>query len=88
VTLFEAKDDLFRGASGSYGIRLHAGPHYPRSEVTRKEVQATFKPMLEEYPQFFVDMNPAIYALGVEDVDGNPSRVDWPHFKKVCEECQ
>ena len=39
VILFEAKSDLFRGCSGTYGIRVHAGPHYPRSLVTRRESQ-------------------------------------------------
>eukprot|EP01023_Acetabularia_acetabulum_P047778 TRINITY_DN5039_c0_g1_i3.p1 TRINITY_DN5039_c0_g1~~TRINITY_DN5039_c0_g1_i3.p1 ORF type:complete len:458 (-),score=76.86 TRINITY_DN5039_c0_g1_i3:258-1631(-) len=87
VVLFEAKDDLFKGASGSYGIRLHAGPHYPRSEVTRREVQATFLPIMQQYPNFFVHTSPAIYALGTKDVDGNPPRVQWPHFQQVCEEC-
>eukprot|EP01024_Parvocaulis_polyphysoides_P021948 TRINITY_DN20460_c0_g1_i4.p1 TRINITY_DN20460_c0_g1~~TRINITY_DN20460_c0_g1_i4.p1 ORF type:complete len:108 (+),score=19.35 TRINITY_DN20460_c0_g1_i4:326-649(+) len=42
--------------------------------------------MLEEYPDFFIDIN-AIYALGTEDADGNPPKVDWPHFQKVCKEC-
>ena len=30
VTLFEQNEELFQGTSGTYGIRLHAGPHYPR----------------------------------------------------------
>lgn len=35
VTLFEVADRLFAGASGGNPARLHIGPHYPRSSLTR-----------------------------------------------------
>ena len=36
VEIFEKNDDIFKAVSGNFGIRLHKGPHYPRSPETRK----------------------------------------------------
>ena len=36
VTLYEGKSTIFSGISGTFGIRIHSGPHYTRSYATRK----------------------------------------------------
>ena len=43
VDLYEAKAELFDGVSKNFGFRLHSGPHYPRSPVTRRECQISAK---------------------------------------------
>ena len=35
IELHEIADQLFSGASGGNPARLHLGPHYPRSKLTR-----------------------------------------------------
>ncbi|KTC66624.1 glycine oxidase ThiO [Legionella adelaidensis] len=86
VTLFERNSRIFSGISGSFGIRLHLGPHYPRSPETRKSCQRCFSRFKEVYPELVVPHEYAIYALGAKDADNNPPRVDEQTFKAVCEE--
>eukprot|EP01026_Neomeris_dumetosa_P009667 TRINITY_DN1334_c1_g1_i8.p1 TRINITY_DN1334_c1_g1~~TRINITY_DN1334_c1_g1_i8.p1 ORF type:complete len:225 (-),score=12.10 TRINITY_DN1334_c1_g1_i8:25-699(-) len=88
VTLFEAKEDIFQGVSGSYGMKLHTGPHYPRSKATRRDALSSFDKILSEYPNFVVKHKQSIYALGIEDAEGLPPRVNWPQFEKVCLEAR
>lgn len=86
VTLFEKGNEIMSGASGDFGIRLHRGPHYPRSKNTRENAQACFSRFHELYPNLIVDHEEAIYAHGVSDALGQPSKVSATAFRLVCHE--
>ncbi len=88
VTIYEKNSDVFQGISGKYGLRIHLGPHYPRSERTRQSCQDGLKEFLHDYPELLVHLEHAIYALGTEDVDGNPSKVSAEVFEAVCRESE
>jgi hypothetical protein len=86
VTIFEKNSDIFTQISGNFGIRLHVGPHYPRSKKTRESCRRDFQLFIDTYPQLVVNHEYAIYALGELDSDKNPSKVNFEQFKAVCEE--
>lgn len=91
VELFEKNEDIFQGISGNFGIRLHKGPHYPRSDQTRKNCQEDFTEFYNTYPDLLIEHEYSIYALGKTDALSNPSKVDLEQFKRVCfesEECK
>lgn len=91
VTIFEKNDDLFKGVSGNFGIRLHKGPHYPRSDATRESCRESFKQFRDTYPDLVVDHEYSIYALGRKDSLGQESKVNLDQFRRVChesKECQ
>jgi len=83
VTLFEKNADIFSGISGEFGIRLHTGLHYPRSQETRNDCQRGFKEFIHEYPELVIDHEYSVYGLGAEDADGNAPKVNEEEFKKV-----
>lgn len=87
VTVFEQHSELFSGTSGTYGIRLHAGPHYSRSPATRKACQTALRRFRTEFPSLVVPLQSSLYGHGIVDADGLPSRVSHDHFEKVCQEC-
>lgn len=81
------KNDIFNGLSGEYGIRLHRGPHYPRSEKTRESCQRGFEQFIATYPELVIQNSHSIYSLAnTLDADGKPPKVDSATFKAVCEE--
>lgn len=86
VTLKEKNSDIFSTLSGQYGIRLHTGLHYPRSEKTRENCRKGFTQFKERYPELVVEHEHAYYGVGIEDADGNPSKVTPEEFLKVCHE--
>ncbi|PJE17996.1 FAD-dependent oxidoreductase [Legionella sp.] len=86
VTIFEKNDDIFDGVSGKFGIRLHKGPHYPRSDSTRQYCRETFDKFCATYPELIIDHEYSVYALGELDADGNPPKVDTETFMQVCHE--
>jgi hypothetical protein len=86
VTLIEQNDDIFSGVSGRFGIRLHKGPHYPRSKATRVACQRGFDLFNSTYPELVNAHEYSIYGLGTVDADGFPSKVTTDIFKSVCEE--
>ncbi len=86
ITIFEKNDDIFTGVSGNFGIRLHKGPHYPRSDATRESCRESFKQFCDTYPDLVVEHEYAIYALGKEDALGQPSKVNVEQFRRVCHE--
>ncbi len=88
VVLIDKNHDMFFGISGSFGIRTHVGPHYPRSSKTRKSCQKWFKVFCERYKDIIVDHSYSIYAIGKIDADGLPPKVSVGTFKKVCAEAQ
>lgn len=86
VEIFEKKSDIFMGVSGTFGIRLHQGPHYPRSPETRKSCRETFQQFVNTYPELAIEQDIAVYGLGICDSDGNPSKVSATEFSDVCAE--
>lgn len=88
VTLFDAKDTLFSGISGTFGIRLHAGPHYPKSLATRKAIHQGYATFCRDYPELVCEHEWSVYAYGKRDEDGKPSVVSGNDFRSVVEEYQ
>ncbi|KAL4928121.1 FAD-dependent oxidoreductase [Aspergillus undulatus] len=86
VTLIEKGAELFQGVSRQFGIRIHRGPHYPRSSSTRESCRRTFDRFCEKYPEVVVPVQPAIYALAHRDSTGRESKVDADTFGEVCRE--
>lgn len=86
VTLFEGGDAIFTGISGKFGIRIHVGPHYPRSRATRKSCQTGFNEFMQTYPSLANEHEYAVYALGLTDAQGLPSKVSKETFSAVCRE--
>lgn len=86
VTIFEKNSDIFRQISGNFGIRLHAGPHYPRSQATRAHCRTGFTLFQKEYKDLLIPHQYSVYALGKRDADDAPPRVTVEEFKDVCEE--
>ena len=48
VVVADKNSDIFGGVSGKFGVRVHAGPHYPRSTKTQSASSA-FQPE-DPYP--------------------------------------
>lgn len=88
VTIFEKSADIFEGESGKFGLRLHAGPHYPRSANTRKSCQDGLIDFRNVYPELVIKNAHSIYGLGIKDIDGQPSKVDPETFRSVCHELE
>ncbi len=86
VTLFEKNSQIFSGVSGKYGIRLHAGLHYPRSDKTRENCRSGFAKFRECYPELVIEHEHAYYGVGTTDADGNPSKVTKEQFLTVAQE--
>ena len=49
VTLFESRDDAFRGASFNNQNRLHLGFHYPRDDETARQCIRGFQRFRDEF---------------------------------------
>ena len=88
VTLFEKNSKILSEISGNFGIRLHQGPHYPRSLITREACREGAVKFEAEYPELINKHAYSIYALGKLDADNKPPKVTAEAFKKVCEESQ
>lgn len=86
VVLLEKNADIFQGVSGEFGIRLHKGPHYPRSKPTRDACLKAFDRFCTTYPELVVTHESAIYAQGTTDAYGLSSKVSNETFAQVCHE--
>lgn len=88
VTLFEKNSDIFSEISGKFGIRLHSGLHYPRSEQTRIACHKGFSEFYRYYPELITPHMYSVYGLGILDESGIPSKVDKEKFAAVCRELE
>lgn len=88
VTLFEKNPEIMSENSGKFAVRLHAGPHYPRSPETRKSCQSGLDEFREKYKELVVEHEYSIYALGNKDSKSNPSKVSKEEFEVVGKECK
>lgn len=86
VTLYEKNPKIFNEISGNFGIRLHAGPHYPRSKKTRESCIRGFNEFKQRYPELVITNSYSRYGLGELDADNMPSKVGIDIFKSVCQE--
>ncbi|KAL4869916.1 hypothetical protein BDV12DRAFT_195919 [Aspergillus spectabilis] len=86
VTMIEKGQHLFHGVSGTFGIRVHKGPHYPRSSGTREACRRSFVRFCEKYSELIVPVKPAIYSLARVDSTGHESKVNADTFGDVCGE--
>ena len=87
VGVYEKESDILTKVSGKFGVRLHAGPHYPRSEQTRGSCLHGLEAFRKRFPDLVVEHEYSIYGLaGKPDANNEPSHVDYAEFKSVCEE--
>lgn len=75
--LFEAKPELFQGASGYNQNRLHLGFHYPRSAKTRKQSAEGFHAFIDVYSQLSAPVAMNLYAVT------NDSLIDFFTYKRI-----
>ncbi|KAJ0419535.1 hypothetical protein BJY00DRAFT_313922 [Aspergillus carlsbadensis] len=66
VTILEKAPAIFASVSGQFGIRIHRGPHYPRSSGTRESCRRSFDRFTEQYRDLVVPVDPAVYSLARE----------------------
>lgn len=91
ITVLEKLPNICSGCSGTFGIRLHRGPHYPRSKPTRDGCHAAFDRFCATYPELVKPHQDSIYARGERDADGRPSKTSADVFEAVCfetDECR
>lgn len=86
VILLEKNPEIFTQLSSNFGVRLHAGPHYPRSPETRKSCREGFDAFYREYPELINEHEYSVYALGALDAEQKPPKVNPDEFGKVCQE--
>ncbi|OCH96739.1 hypothetical protein A8135_06165 [Legionella jamestowniensis] len=86
VVIYEKNKIILNGVSGNFGIRAHKGPHYQLSPETRRTCQEALEKFCELYPELVVQHDYSIYAHGLIDSKGNPSKVGKEHFENVCSE--
>lgn len=78
VTLFEVADRLFAGASGGNPARLHIGPHYPRSSLTRAACRDHHAEFMRTYGFLTRAVPLNLYAIASHD-----SMVDFGTYVQV-----
>ncbi|KAL6722059.1 hypothetical protein ACLMJK_001164 [Lecanora helva] len=88
VTVLEKQQSIFSGCSGQFGIRLHRGPHYPRSKATRESCHLSFERFCQEYSELVNFHEHSIYARAERDAEGFPSKVSEESFQAVCFESE
>lgn len=67
VELHEVAERLFSGASGGNPARLHLGPHYPRSKLTRALCQEHHAKFMKAYGSLTRAVPVNIYAIAEAD---------------------
>jgi FAD dependent oxidoreductase len=83
VTLFEKNSAILSEISGKFGVRLHVGLHYPRSEETRKTCQRAFKEFYDAYPELIVEHDYSMYGVGIRDANKKRSKVTSEEFRAI-----
>jgi hypothetical protein len=78
VELHEIADKLFAGASGGNPARLHIGPHYPRSELTRAACRDHHGEFMGLYGNLTRGIPVNLYAVASHD-----SMVDFGTYCRV-----
>lgn len=86
VVVVEQNEAILSQISGNFGVRIHAGPHYPRSKKTRESCQNAFHQFITAYPELVVQHDYSRYALGALDADQYSSKISLEEFRAVCNE--
>lgn len=86
VTVYEKNSKILDATSGNFGVRLHLGPHYPRSKETRESCIRGYDKFLEIYPELVTKHGQSLYAVGDRDIDGNVSKVNAEEFNALVDE--
>ncbi len=86
VTLYEKNADIFSGISSKFGVKLHAGSHYPRSSETRKGCHQGLEEFCANYPELINQYEYSLCGLGDVDADGKPPKVDVEQFRLASDE--
>lgn len=86
VALLEAGTQILGDVSGMFGIRDHAGPHYPRSPKTRESCRRGAEEFDRLYSELIIQHTHSVYGLGITDSSGLSSKVSPAEFKAVCAE--
>ncbi|KAF9883354.1 hypothetical protein FE257_003570 [Aspergillus nanangensis] len=86
VEIFDKSGQIFDGISGTFGIRLHKGPHYPRSKMTRDTCRKDYSHFCRLYPNLLIHHERAMYGHSKLDAHGFPNKVTQEHFHNVCHE--
>lgn len=86
VVILEQNDEILSQISGNFGIRIHAGPHYPRSKKTRESCQNAFHQFIAAYPELVVQHDYSRYALGTLDTEQHSAKISLEEFRAVCNE--
>lgn len=86
VVVLEQNEEILSQISGNFGVRIHAGPHYPRSKKTRESCQKAFHQFIAAYPELVVQHDYSRYALGGLDADQHSAKISLEEFQTVCDE--
>lgn len=86
VTIYEKGPEIFGGISKQFGVRLHAGPHYPRSQQTREDCRRGAAEFKKVYPELVIENKYSLYGYAEIDAEGNPAKVSVETFDAVCQE--
>lgn len=78
VILTERATRLFSGASGANPARLHIGPHYPRSAVTRRACQLHSDKFMGTYGHLTRPIAQNLYAIAAQE-----SYVDFGTYRQI-----
>lgn len=81
--LVEKEDRIVSQCSGKFGIRVHRGPHYPRSPGTRLACQSVFHRFCDTYPELVHEHEESIYAYENLDEQVLPSKISLEDFENV-----
>lgn len=78
VEVHEIADRIFAGATGNIPARLHTGPHYSRSKLTRTACQEHYREFMTVYGDFTHGVPINVYAIAEHD-----SLVDFGTYRQV-----
>ena len=54
VTIYEKNPDICMGLTGTYGLRLHDGSHYPQSAATRESCRNGRDDFEQAFPELVI----------------------------------
>lgn len=78
VEAHEIADRVFAGATGNIPARLHLGPHYPRSKLTREACGEHYAEFMAAYGDYTHGIACNIYAVAAHD-----SLVDFGTYRQI-----
>ncbi len=80
VEIFEKNDDILKAGSDINQCRVHRGYHYPRSDITAKEVLESQKDFIHEYKDAIITDTENYYCIAKEN-----SQTSADEYIKFCQ---